>query len=245
MTMRSAIATDCVMFYWHAPSRINLRYKIPRMVYEFNKQNSIFNQFMAEIRDENIQKDSMRFRRNIERIGELMAYEISKSLDYGVTEVTTPLGMAEITLPKSSPMLCTILRAGLPMHHGLLNIFDQSDSAFVAAFRKHDAAGNFEIEVDYVSAPPINGVDLILCDPMLATGFSLEKVYKKIMQRGKPANIHIASIIASETGLKHLRSKLPESTRYWIGAIDTELTAHSYIVPGLGDAGDLAFGKKE
>jgi len=200
---------------------------------------------MREIRDEQIQKDSMRFRRNIERIGEVMAYEISKSFEYAVQEVTTPLGVAEISLPVSTPMLCTIMRAGLPMHHGMMNIFDHADSAFVAAFRKHDAAGNFEIEVDYVSAPPLDGVELILCDPMLATGFSLEKVYKKLMQRGTPARVHIACVIASETGLNYLRSRLPESTRYWIGAIDTELTAHSYIVPGLGDAGDLAFGKKE
>jgi len=179
------------------------------MVHELSKHHSIFNQFMREIRDEEIQKDKMRFRRNVERIGEIMAYEISK------------------------------------MHQGMLNIFDHADSAFVAAFRKHDAAGNFEIEVDYVSSPPIDGVELILCDPMLATGFSLEKVYKKLMQRGTPARVHIACVIASETGLNHLRSKLPENTRYWIGAVDSELTAHSYIVPGLGDAGDLAFGVKE
>lgn len=215
------------------------------MVHELNRHHSIFNQFMREIRDEQIQKDSMRFRRNIERIGEVMAYEISKSFEYAVQEVTTPLGVAEISLPVCTPMLCTIMRAGLPMHHGMMNIFDHADSAFVAAFRKHDVAGNFEIEVDYVSAPPLDGVELILCDPMLATGFSLEKVYKKLMQRGTPARVHIACVIASETGLNYLRSRLPESTRYWIGAIDTELTAHSYIVPGLGDAGDLAFGKKE
>ena len=215
------------------------------MVHELSKHNSIFNQFISEIRDEQIQKDSMRFRRNIERIGEVMAYEISKTFDYNSQEVTTPLGVAEVSLPTSNPMLCTIMRAGLPMHHGMMNIFDRADSAFVAAFRKHEAAGNFEIEVDYVSAPPLDGVELILCDPMLATGFSLEKVYKKLMQRGTPARVHIACVIASETGLQHLRSKLPESTRYWIGAIDSELTAHSYIVPGLGDAGDLAFGIKE
>jgi uracil phosphoribosyltransferase len=215
------------------------------MVYELGKHNSVFNQFMCEIRDEHIQKDSLRFRRNIERIGEIMAYEISKSFEYSVKNVTTPLGVAEISLPTSNPMLCTIMRAGLPMHHGMMNIFDRADSAFVAAFRKHDAAGNFEIEVDYVSAPPIDGLELIICDPMLATGLSLEKVYKKLIQRGTPARVHIACVIASETGLKYLRSKLPESTRYWVGAIDTELTAHSYIVPGLGDAGDLAFGKKE
>ena len=215
------------------------------MVHEFSKYNSIFNQYIREIRDEQIQKDSMRFRRNIERIGEVMAYEISKTFDYEAKEVTTPLGVAEVSLPSCTPMLCTIMRAGLPMHHGMMNMLDHADSAFVAAFRKHDAAGNFEIEVDYVSAPPLDGVELIICDPMLATGFSLEKVYKKLMQRGTPARVHIACIIASETGLNHLRSKLPEGTRYWIGAVESELTAHSYIVPGLGDAGDLAFGKKE
>jgi len=215
------------------------------MVHELSKHHSIFNQFMREIRDEEIQKDKMRFRRNVERIGEIMAYEISKTFDYALHEVTTPLGVAEVSLPACKPLLCTILRAGLPMHQGMLNIFDHADSAFVAAFRKHDATGNFEIEVDYVSSPPIDGVELILCDPMLATGFSLEKVYKKLMQRGTPARVHIACVIASETGLNHLRSKLPENTRYWIGAVDSELTAHSYIVPGLGDAGDLAFGVKE
>lgn len=215
------------------------------MVYELSKHHSVFNRYMLEIRDEQIQKDTLRFRRNIERIGEIMAYEISKTLDYIVREVTTPLGVAEVSVPAVHPLLCTIMRAGLPMHHGMMNIFDHSDSAFVAAFRKHDSAGNFEIEVDYVSSPPIDGAELIICDPMLATGFSLEKVYKKIMQRGTPSRVHIACIIASETGLTHLRSKLPEGTHYWIGAIDTELTAHSYIVPGLGDAGDLAFGKKE
>jgi uracil phosphoribosyltransferase len=215
------------------------------MVYELSKHHSVFNQYMREIRDEQIQKDSMRFRRNIERIGEIMAYEISKTFDYIIQDVTTPLGVAQVSVPAVQPMLCTIMRAGLPMHHGMMNIFDHADSAFVAAFRKHDAAGNFEIEVDYVSAPPIDDAELIICDPMLATGFSLEKVYKKLMQRGTPARVHIACIIASETGLNHLRSKLPEGTRFWIGAIDSELTAHSYIVPGLGDAGDLAFGKKE
>jgi uracil phosphoribosyltransferase len=215
------------------------------MVHELSKHHSIFNQFMREIRDEEIQKDKMRFRRNVERIGEIMAYEISKTFDYALHEVTTPLGVAEVSLPACKPLLCTILRAGLPMHQGMLNIFDHADSAFVAAFRKHDATGNFEIEVDYVSSPPIDGVELILCDPMLATGFSLEKVYKKLMQRGTPARVHIACVIASETGLNHLRSKLPENTRYWIGAVDSELPAHSYIVPGLGDAGDLAFGVKE
>lgn len=215
------------------------------MVNELSKQHSIFNQYMREIRDEQIQKDAMRFRRNIERIGEIMAYEISKTLHYTTQEVTTPLGVAEVHIPHQQPLLCTILRAGLPMHQGMLNMFDHADSAFVAAFRKHDAAGNFEIEVDYVSAPPIDNQELIICDPMLATGFSLEKVYKKIMQRGKPSRVHIACIIASESGLNHLRSKLPEGTHYWVGAIDSELTAQSYIVPGLGDAGDLAFGKKE
>ncbi|MFM7233687.1 MAG: uracil phosphoribosyltransferase [Flavobacteriales bacterium] len=215
------------------------------MVNELSKQHSIFNQYILEIRDEHIQKDAMRFRRNIERIGEIMAYEISKTFTYEAREVTTPLGVAEVHVPSSQPLLCTILRAGLPMHQGMLNIFDHSDSAFVAAFRKHDAAGNFEIEVDYVSAPPIDGSELVICDPMLATGFSLEKVYKKILQRGKPSRVHIACIIASESGLSHLRSKLPEGTHFWVGAIDSELTAHSYIVPGLGDAGDLAFGIKE
>jgi uracil phosphoribosyltransferase len=215
------------------------------MVNELSKHNSVFNQFIREIRDENIQKDSMRFRRNLERIGEVMAYEISKTFVYKTTEVTTSLGVAEMQVPETRPVLCTILRAGLPMHHGMLNYFDQAESAFAAAYRRHHKGGDFEIEVDYTSSPVLEDKVVIIADPMLATGASIEMVYKQLIRKGTPSKLHIASIIASDTGIKHLRSRLPENTSYWIGAIDIELTAQAYIVPGLGDAGDLSFGRKD
>lgn len=215
------------------------------MVHEISKHNSVFNQFIREIRDEEIQKDSMRFRRNIERIGEVLAYEISKTLTYEIDEVVTPLGTAEMHVPSAQPVLCTILRAGLPLHQGMLNYFDQAESAFAAAYRRHHKGGDFEIEVDYTSSPNLEDKVLIIADPMLATGSSIEMVYKTLLRKGTPAKLHIASVIASEVGIKHLRSRLPEGTMFWTGAIDKELTAQAYIVPGLGDAGDLAFGRKD
>jgi uracil phosphoribosyltransferase len=215
------------------------------MIHELVKHHSVFNQFIREIRDESIQRDRMRFRRNLERIGEILAYEISKTFQFEKTEVTTPLGVAEMDVPATKPIVCTILRAGLPMHHGMLNYFDQSDAAFAAAYRRHHKGGDFEIEVDYMSSPSLDDSVLIIADPMLATGASIEMVWKQLLRKGRPAKIHVASIIASDIGIKHLRSRLPENTEYWAGAIDTELTAQAYIVPGLGDAGDLAFGRKD
>lgn len=214
------------------------------MIQELSKQHSVFNQFIKEIRDEKIQKDRMRFRRNLERTGEILAYEISKTFDYALEEITTSLGVAELEVPVTKPLICSIMRAGLPLHQGFLNYFDMADSAFVAAYRKHHKGGNFEIEVDYISSPLIEDRVLILVDPMLATGASVEMVYKELLAKGKPSQVHIVSLIATQVGISHVRSKLPSGIRFWIGAIDNELTAQSYIVPGLGDAGDLAYGGK-
>jgi uracil phosphoribosyltransferase len=215
------------------------------MVHEISRNNSVFNQFIREIRDEQIQKDRMRFRRNLERIGEVIAYEISKTFTYAPSEVTTSLGVAEMQIPETAPVLCTILRAGLPMHQGMLNYFDQAESAFAAAYRRHHKGGDFEIEVDYTSSPSLEDKTVIIADPMLATGASIEMVYKQLIRKGIPAKIHVACVIATDTGIKHLKSRMPEGTEFWIGAIDVELTAQAYIVPGLGDAGDLAFGRKD
>ena len=215
------------------------------MIHELGKHNSVLNQFIREIRDEEIQKDRMRFRRNLERIGEVMAYEISKTFLYEPMEVTTSLGVADMHISHTNPVLCTIMRAGLPMHQGMLNYFDNAESAFAAAYRRHHKGGDFEIEVDYVSSPSLEDRVVIISDPMLATGASIEMVYKELVRKGIPSRLHIACIIASEGGVNYLRSKLPEGTMFWIGAVDKELTAQAYIVPGLGDAGDLAFGRKD
>ena len=211
------------------------------------EKNSIFNQFIAEIRDEKIQKDPIRFRRNLERAGEIFAYEISKTLKYEPVKVQTPLGEAEILLPAEMPLLATILRAGLPMHQGLLNYFDRADNAFISAYRKHGKSEDeFTIKLEYLSSPSVEGRIVILSDPMLATGASMLTVIKALKETGNPAHIHIVSLIASREGLMNLRQGLNKKEyTLWLGAVDEELTATSYIVPGLGDAGDLAFGKKQ
>jgi uracil phosphoribosyltransferase len=214
------------------------------MIHHFNAHQTVFNQFIREIRDEVIQKDRAKFRNNIVRMSEIMAYEISKTLRYELEVVTTPLGEAEIMIPAEQPVICSIMRAALPMHQGFLNIFDRADSAFAAAYRRHHRSGEFEIEMDYLSSPNLEQRTIIIVDPMLATGSSIELVYKQLIQHGVPAKVHVAALIASESGLNHARTKLPEDTHWWIGAIDKELTAQAYIVPGLGDAGDLAFGRK-
>jgi uracil phosphoribosyltransferase len=214
------------------------------MIHHFNAHQTVFNQFIREIRDEVIQKDRAKFRNNIVRMSEIMAYEISKTLRYELEVVTTPLGEAEIMIPAEQPVICSIMRAALPMHQGFLNIFDRADSAFAAAYRRHHRSGEFEIEMDYLSSPNLEQRTIIIVDPMLATGSSIELVYKQLIQHGIPAKVHVAALIASESGLNHARTKLPEDTHWWIGAIDKELTAQAYIVPGLGDAGDLAFGRK-
>lgn len=214
------------------------------MVRIIGNHNSIFNQFISEIRDENIQKDSMRFRRNIERMGEIMSYEISKVLTYETREVVTPLGISNISLLKEQPVIASILRAGLPLHQGILNYFDRADNAFISAYRRHHKDGTFDIQLEYVASPEITDKILFLCDPMLATGSSIVHTYKALLLRGKPKHTHIISLIASSEGVDYAKKHLPENVTIWCGAIDEELTAQSYIVPGLGDAGDLAYGKK-
>ena len=215
------------------------------MVYNLGTKDSIFNQFLSEIRDQNVQTDSMRFRRNMERLGEIFAYEISKKLNYENKEIISPLGVSEMKLIKEFPIIATILRAGLPLHQGLLNYFDHSDNAFVSAYRKHHKNGRFDIELEYVSCPDINKKILILADPMLATGASMELTYKSLLQFGKPKHTHIVAAIASLEGVNYIKRKLNMNrVSLWVGAIDDELTAQSYIVPGLGDAGDLAYGEK-
>ncbi len=214
------------------------------MINEIGKQNSILNQFMAEMRDEEIQKDSMRFRRNLERAGEILAYEISKKLDWVTKEVTTPLGIANVPVLKEQPVIATILRAGLPFHQGMINYFDKAENAFISAYRKHHPDGSFEVQVEYMACPDLNGKTLILCDPMLASGHSIELVFKALKRNGVPKHIHIASLLASAEGAAYVKKHLPNNVSMWTCAIDEELTAQSYIVPGLGDAGDLAFGIK-
>jgi uracil phosphoribosyltransferase len=214
-------------------------------IINLGKSNSIFNQYIAEIRDVEIQKDSMRFRRNCERMGEIFAYEISKRLDYVDNEITTPLGSTNINLLFEQPVLSTILRAGLPVHQGLLNYFDKAENAFVSAYRKHHKDGSFDIELEYLASPDLNDKTIILSDPMLASGSSIIVTYKALLEKGKPKKLHLAILIASRQGLEYVKRFLPENTTIWVGAIDDELTAQSYIVPGLGDAGDLAYGSKE
>lgn len=215
-------------------------------VHNIGKNNSVFNQFIAELRSVEIQNDSMRFRRNLERIGEIMAYEISKKLDFNEVEITTPLGHLQIPLIEKQPILATILRAGLPMHQGLLNYFDKADNAFISAYRKHHKDGTFDIELEYMASPDINDRTIILSDPMLATGASMVLTYKALLRKGKPLHTHIVTAISSTQGIEYCKKHLPNnSVTIWTGAIDDELTSKAYIVPGLGDAGDLAFGNKE
>lgn len=214
------------------------------MVHNLSLTNSIFTQFLNEIRCSTTQKDPLRFRRNMERLAEIMAYELSKSLEYKSTSVSTPLGIAETKELKDQPVLATILRAGLSMHQGLLNYFDRADSAFVSAYRKHTTAEDFEIYVEYLASPTFDGKVVIISDPMLATGASMVTVYKALLKQGKPKKVIIVSAIATPVALDYVKSHLPDNTEIWVGAIDQELTAQAYIVPGLGDAGDLAYGVK-
>lgn len=215
------------------------------MVVELKNENSIANRFLAELRDLQVQKDPLRFRRNLERMGEVMAYELSKTMAYAEQEVMSPLGVAHVDLPVDQPVLCTILRAGLPLHQGLLNYFDRADNAFVSAYRKHrKGEDGFDVEVEYLSSPSIDDRVLIISDPMLATGRSMVLVYKAMLRMGKPKEVHVVSVIASSEGVEFARKHLPAGTRFWIGAVDEEMTAEAYIVPGLGDAGDLAYGNK-
>ena len=208
--------------------------------------DSLFNQVIAEIRDVEIQQDRMRFRRNLERIGEIMAYEISKTMEYETKEVVTPLGVKEVRVLEEQPVLATILRAGLPFHQGMLNMFDRADNAFIAAYRKYDKDDDSEIRVEYFSSPDLDGRILIICDPLLATGESLVKTIDGLLgDFTMPKHIHIAVAVASSDGLEHLRRTMYRyPVTIWVGSVDDELTARAYVVPGLGDAGDLAFGAK-
>ncbi len=214
------------------------------MIHNLSQTNSIFNTFLAELRDVEIQKDPLRFRRNLERVAEYMAYEVSKKLDYTPKVVTTPLGEATVNVLVQQPVLATILRAGLPMHQGFLNVFDRAESAFISAYRKHSTAEDFEIHVEYLAAPSLDGKTLIITDPMLATGSSMIMVYKALLQQGKPKHVHIVSAIAAPEAIDFVKQHISDNVTVWLGAVDDELTAQSYIVPGLGDAGDLAFGPK-
>ncbi len=215
------------------------------IVHHLEETNSILNKFIAEIRDVNVQKDSLRFRRNIERIGEILSYELSKNLDYSSENITTPLGKKESFLPTKNIVLGSILRAGLPLHQGLLNYFDDAENAFISAYRNHpNNDAEFEIVVEYFASPSIDHKTLILADPMLATGQSLVSVYEAIKKYGNPKELHLVCVIGAKDGIEFIKNHFPENTHLWIAAIDDELNDKGYIVPGLGDAGDLAFGAK-
>ena len=213
------------------------------MVINLSKEHSLVSNWIAEIRDVEVQNDRMRFRRNLERVGEIAAYEISKRLPSKQAEVQTPLGIATCNVLAQQPVLATILRAGLPLHQGLLNYFDKADNAFISAYRKHDKSGNFEISLEYMSSPELEGRVLIISDPMLATGASLVKSIQYMREEGAPSEIHIVAAIACSVGIEYVLRQIPEVT-IWCGDVDDELTAKGYIVPGLGDAGDLAYGVK-
>lgn len=215
-------------------------------VINFADRPSLLSRYMLELRDVTIQNDPMRFRTNLERIGQIMAYEISKRLHYRNEEVTTPLGTAVCQTPADRVVLATILRAGLPYHQGFLTYFDHAENAFVSAYRRYREKGDtFDVVIEYMASPDIEGKTLILVDPMLATGSSMELAYKALLHRGTPAAIHVASVIASQQSVEYVRQHFPaDRTTLWCGAIDPEINAHQYIVPGLGDAGDLAYGEK-
>jgi len=214
-------------------------------VQEILKNNSIANKFISQLRDTGIQTDRMRFRRNIERLGEIMAYELSKELAYETSEINTPLGKSNVPMPKNELVICSILRAGLPLHQGILNYFDDAENSFISAYRHHaDNDENFEILVEYLASPSLEGKTLVLADPMLATGRSFVNVLKALESMGKPEKIHLVSVIGSDEGVEYLKSEFPENSKLWITTIDHELDKNGYIVPGLGDAGDLCYGNK-
>jgi uracil phosphoribosyltransferase len=202
-------------------------------------------QYLLEMRDVNVQKDQMRFRRNLERVGEIMAYEISKTMRHKTVDITTPLATAHCQTLDEQVVLGTIFRAGVPFHQGFLRYFDYAENAFISAYRKYTDNENFDVCIEYLASPKIDGKTVILCDPMLATGSSMELSYRALLTKGTPAHVHIASVIASRKAIEYIKSVMPEDTTVWVGVIDDELNAHSYIVPGLGDAGDLAYGVKE
>lgn len=216
-------------------------------IINFSEQNTVLNRFVSELRDVEIQKDSMRFRRNIERIGEIMAYEISKTLNYFPVETQTPLGTSVTNVPSDPIVIATILRAGLVYHHGFLNCFDNAENAFVSAYRKYkENHQSFHIHIEYIASPRIDDKVLILTDPMLATGGSMELSYQALLTKGTPRHIHIATVIASQQAIEYCKENFPkDNTTIWAAAIDPKLDESAYIIPGLGDAGDLAYGEKE
>ena len=214
------------------------------IIHHLGEKPSILNRFIAELRDVNIQTDRMRFRKNLERIGEVLCYEMSKYLHYQPELITTPLGEKSVELPKDQIVICSILRAGLALHQGLMNFFDGADNAFISAYRKHTSETDFDIMVEYLASPSLEGKILFLADPMLATGRSFANIYNALTPLGKPREIHLFAVIGAEQGIAYLEDKFPSNTHLWIATIDPHLNEHGYIVPGLGDAGDLAFGNK-
>ncbi|MCK0178764.1 uracil phosphoribosyltransferase [Flavobacteriaceae bacterium S0862] len=213
-------------------------------IHNLSNTDSILNNFIFEIRDVSIQNDRMRFRRNIERIGEILSYEMSKILNYHTINAETPLGNTSVNVPKKDVVICSILRAGLPLHNGVLNYFDKAENAFISAYRHHLNNTDFEIVVEYIASPNLENKTLLLVDPMLATGKSLALTYEALKSHGMPKQVHILSVIGAETGVDYVKDKFPENTHLWIATIDKTLNDKGYIVPGLGDAGDLAFGDK-
>ena len=215
-------------------------------IHNLSLRNTILNTYLAEIRDESIQCDRLRFRKNIQRISQIMAYEMSAFLKFEEHEVKTPLGIKHVHLAEQNLVVCSILRAGLSMHQSVLESFDQADNAFISAYRKHDPEdrSKFEIKIEYLACPDLNGKTLLLIDPMLASGKSLSMAYEALSAYGEPACVHLFSIIAAQQGVDYVNAQLPESAHLWLGDLDPELSDYGYIVPGLGDAGDLAFGMK-
>ena len=213
-------------------------------VIDFGQTNSILNQYISEIRNVEVQNDRLRFRRNIERIGEIMAYEMSKEFKYSVKNIQTPLGIAPVSTPDNNLVISTILRAGLPFHQGFLSYFDGAENAFVSAYRKYKDTLKFDIHIEYIASPRIDDKTLIITDPMLATGGSMELAYGALLTKGKPKKVIIATIIASQPAIDYMKNHFSDDVTLWTAAIDPELNEHSYIIPGLGDAGDLAYGEK-
>lgn len=215
-------------------------------IINFDETPSLVSQYMAELRDITVQTDPLRFRHNLERIGQIMAYEISKTIKYKKEEIATPLATAQCNVIEEQIVLGTIFRAGVPFHQGFLSYFDKAQNAFVSAYRKYKEKENFDVFIEYIASPRLDGKTLIIADPMLATGASMELSYRALLTKGEPAHIHVTSVIASQVAIDYIKSTFPENkTTVWVGAIDNEINAHSYIVPGLGDAGDLAYGIKE
>ena len=214
-------------------------------IHHLLENNSIANKFISQLRDVSVQEDRMRFRRNIERLGEVLGYELSKNLSFEQAEITTPLGTAKVAVPSDEIVLCSILRAGLPLHTGLLNYFDDAENSFISAYRHHpNNDEKFEILVEYLASPSLDNKTLILADPMLATGRSFVNVMKALESMGTPKNIHLVSVIGAKEGIEYMQSEFPENTHLWIATIDEKLNERGYIVPGLGDAGDLCYGTK-